>query len=310
MSTGGRKKPVEAVYIATHKHDLRLTRICVASIRYWYPQIPIYLIKDELGGSFSTDEIEQSWNVGVFQTKARRFGWGFSKLEALFIPGGKRILILDADIVFVGRVLDILSEHDEDIVVHLEDQPPEPTGRFNELYFALPLLRAYDPDFRFLEYSFNTGQYVVTTGLLKREDFDGLIDSGSPRSVIRPEIFNRSDQGVLNYVVMKKHGRGALSVARIPFMVWNPDEMANFQIARITADSPYPKLIHWAGLRRRRMSSMPRADILHMFEDHYYSKIPLGKARRLGRLNKDRLANVRNRIVARFTRRHPFLYLT
>ena len=59
---------IDCIYLLTHKYYLRLTSICVASIRYWYPDIPIYLIKDEVDGSFSTREIERIWNVGVMET--------------------------------------------------------------------------------------------------------------------------------------------------------------------------------------------------------------------------------------------------
>ena len=41
---------IDAVYIACYKYDLRFTRILVASIRHWYPEIPIYLIKDRFYG--------------------------------------------------------------------------------------------------------------------------------------------------------------------------------------------------------------------------------------------------------------------
>lgn len=310
MSSPAVTRPVEAIYVATHKFDIRLTRICVASIRYWYPEIPIYLIKDNIAGEFSTTEIERTWDVGIFPTDVEKFGWGFSKLEPPLNPTGIRALVIDADIVFVGKVLDMLSTHEDDIVVHREDQPSQPSGRFNELYFSLELLREYDPGFQFPRFSFNSGQFVITTGVLTREDFNGLIDWGNPRSVVRPEIFNKSDQGVLNYVVMKKHAAGDLSVARVPFMVWDPEEMRKFDISRIDRDSPYPQLIHWAGLRLPRMLKMPRADILSKFEAHYYSRIPLGRLRRHVRILAQRSANVKSRIVAKITRKHPYLYLT
>lgn len=309
-SSDGSTLPVEAIYIATHKHDMRLTRICVASIRYWYPGIPIFLIKDRIGGDFSTEEIEREWNVGVFQTDVDKFGWGFAKLEPIFKEGGERALIIDADIAFVGKVLDVLSRQSESMLVHHEDQPPEPSGRFKELYFSLDLLRKYDPAFHFPQFSFNSGQFVVKTGILSRSDFDGLIKWDAPRSVARPEIFNKSDQGVLNYVAMKKQAEGEISIARLPFMVWNPDEMRGFEISRINQESPYPQLIHWAGLRRPSMMDMPRADILAMFEDLYYSRIRWGPLRRRARLVAERAANLKSKAIARVTRQYPRLYLT
>ena len=132
---------IERIYIATHKPDLRLTRICVASIRYWYPELPIYLIKDQQNGDFSTAEIERVWNVKLYETEQRRFGWGMSKLEPLFSEPGTRMLILDADTVFTGRVVDLLETSAADFVVSLEQQPPQ---RVKEIYFDLERLADLD----------------------------------------------------------------------------------------------------------------------------------------------------------------------
>jgi hypothetical protein len=154
---------IAKIYIATHKHDLRFARICVASIRYWYPEIPIALIKDEFCGEFSTEELERVCDVSVYQTKQRDFGWGMSTLEPVFAEPGGRFLILDADTVFTGRVLDRLETFTEDFVVSLETQPPQ---RLREIYFDLEKLREVDPHSVFKGQTFNTGQYVATGGRL------------------------------------------------------------------------------------------------------------------------------------------------
>src|SRR5687767_4543447 len=131
---------ISKIYIATHKYDMRFTRICVASIRYWYPEIPIYLIKDYLNGDFNTDEIEDVWNVGVYETSRKTFGWGFSKLEPLFSKATERFLVLDSDIVFTGRVLDYLNEFDSDFVVQFESQPE---AEIERLYFSIQQLKSW-----------------------------------------------------------------------------------------------------------------------------------------------------------------------
>ena len=56
---------VDKVFINTYKYDFYFARICIASIRYWYPEIPIYLIKDEKEGSFDSSFTERVWNVRV-----------------------------------------------------------------------------------------------------------------------------------------------------------------------------------------------------------------------------------------------------
>ena len=69
---------IEAIYIPCTRGDFRLTRICVASIRYWYSDIPIVLIKDLMNGDFDTTEVEKHFNVSLYEQKVRAYGWGFS----------------------------------------------------------------------------------------------------------------------------------------------------------------------------------------------------------------------------------------
>jgi hypothetical protein len=272
---------IERVYIATHRGDLRLTRICVASVRRWYPDIPIFLLKDFANGNFSTTEIEDRWNVQVWPTKELSFGWGFIKLEPLFAAGRTRYLVLDSDIVFVGRVIDALEQFDEDFVVQQEVQAP---GDIPSLYFdADAIRRSFDPAFHGPAFTFNTGQYVATSGVLQRSDFDRLIRWSEPRRVLEADVFNPSDQGVLNYVLLEKAAAGAISVARTPFMKWGAAEMSEFQLPALDGNSPYPYLIHWAGLKKRRLGQMLRADILREFERAYYARVPIGSLTQLAR---------------------------
>ncbi|MEP7087656.1 MAG: hypothetical protein ABI884_10150 [Gemmatimonadota bacterium] len=272
---------IERIYIATHRGDLRLTRICVASVRRWYPAIPIFLLKDFAHGDFSTKELEEKWNVQVWPTKERSFGWGFIKLEPLFAVERARYLVLDSDIVFVGRVIDELERFGEDFVVQKEVQS---AGEIPALYFDAPRIRkSFAPEFNGPAFTFNTGQYVATSGVLKRADFEALIQWSEPRRVTHPELFNPSDQGVLNYVVLEKLAAHEITVARTPFMKWGAAEMSEFEVASLNDDSPYPYLIHWAGLKNRRHGKMLRADILHHFEGVYYAQTVFGGARLLAR---------------------------
>ncbi len=63
------------IAIAVHKNDVWFCRICVTSIRHFYPEIEIVLLKDELNGQFSTEEIEKFWNVKLFDLGKKEFGW-------------------------------------------------------------------------------------------------------------------------------------------------------------------------------------------------------------------------------------------
>ena len=277
---------ITRIFIATHRYDMRFTRICVASIRYWYPEISIYLIKDYINGDFDTREIETIWNVKIFETGRKNFGWGFSKLEPLFIKDRSRYLILDSDIVFVGRVLDYLDGVEGDFIVHLEQQPDAEVKR---LYFCLEEMRRWDPLFVYPHYTFNSGQIVATGGLVSREDFDELINWNTlPVSRKHPEVFTiGGDQGVLNYLLLKKAATNQLTISRVPFMKYYEQELDAVDLERLNETSPYPFLIHWAGRKKQRLRQMLRSDILLYFEAMYYARVPLGFLKKRTRIVAD-----------------------
>lgn len=270
---------IEAVVISCYRLDLPLTRICVASVRFWYPDVPIFLIKDLQHGEFDTSELERHWNVQIFPGRAKKLGWGFGKLELMTELPARRFLLLDADTAFAGRVLERLEAFDEDLVVDKEDFSP---AAIAAQFFPVEKVEQLDPEFRFPGYGFNTGQMVATTGRLSRGDFDGLLD-WETRSVRHREIFQKGEQGLFNYVVLRKAQRGELTLRREPFMVW-PGEAArtaHIRAEELTASCPHAQVIHWAGLGWGiAIREMPRADILTHFENIYYSQIPSGAALR------------------------------
>jgi len=264
---------IQRIYIAGHKLDLRFTRCCVASIRRWYPRIPIVLIRDESMGAYSTEELEKHWQVDVFKTPRRRLGYGFGKLEPLFLPTKERCLILDSDIAFLGSVLAVLEKFDEDFIVADNPNPPEDISKY---YFDLPKLRSMDPDFIFPGYIFNSGQIVATTGILRREDFEPFLRFDEPPVHIYPNIFDFGEQGVLNYILMKKFQLNQITLRRVPFMWWAGwlDEN-RVKIRQLKRYSPYRVLVHWAGYKRHTPLDLIRnAHILRHFESLYYSRIP------------------------------------
>lgn len=266
---------IDGVVVFCYKFDLQHTRICVASIRIWYPGLPIWLLKDRRYGEFSTTEIERAWNVRVYPTVRRVQGWGFGKLEVLIQLPARRLLLVDSDVAFVGPVIDRLEQFDEDLIVDKEEFSPE---NIAVQFFALDKLQQLDPNFKFPGYGFNTGQIVANTGSLRREDFDGLVDWDA-RTVAHPEIFRKGEQGLLNYVVLRKMQQSSLSVRREPFMIW-PGEVrrtSHIAVHDLHRDSPHQQVLHWAGLCwGRPLKQIPRSDILLHLEHLYYSRVPLG----------------------------------
>jgi hypothetical protein len=266
---------IEGVAISCYRFDVDLTRLCVASIRFWYPHIPIWLLKDRHYGDFDTREIEKYLHVQVYPGRQKTLGWGFGKLEVITESPARRLLLLDSDVVFAGRVIDRLERFDEDLIVDKEDFDATAVG---VQFFPLDKLHELDREFTFPGYGFNTGQIVATTGRLNPQDFDRLLDWRT-RTVKHPEIFQKGEQGLLNYVALRKVQHGELTIHREPFMVW-PGEAAraeHIHLEDLTSEGRQQQVIHWAGLGwGKALEEMPRPEILLHFEDIYYNHVPLG----------------------------------
>lgn len=276
-----RHRPIDHIYIAASAKDARFTRICVASVRAQYPDIPIKLL---VGGPLEQgleEELARYWNVGTADLPRQDWGWGFIKLEPLFAPGGESFLVLDSDTVMTGPVLDARTEAGAPFVVDDEQQSEADTHR---LYYDWRKLREIDPAAQPPQFVFNSGQWFGTAGVIPRADFEPWIDwSRMPPRHRHPDRFMPGDQGVLNYVLNQRAARGGLAVARRKVMHWPGHGMGDFTADAIARGSAPPRIIHWAGIKASRLGAMPGGDILAHFERGYYSRIPNGAALRLKR---------------------------
>jgi hypothetical protein len=262
---------VDRVFINTYKYDFHFAKICIASIRYWYPDIPIFLIKDENEGTFDTSHTEKLWNVQVLDIPRKKFGWGYGKLEVLFLEAKESFLVIDADAVLTGPVIDAVREIDADFIVDKEEQPE---GRFNEIYFNLARINELDKDFIYPGYSFNSGQWFGTSSIIKREDFRKTLNWSEPPVSIDKNIVVNNDQGHINYIIHSFDHRKLITLTRIRLMIWPVEGSADFiDLEKIKVKSAdYPFIIHWAGMSGLKFSDLPRQDILNFYKEHYYTK--------------------------------------
>jgi len=274
---------IRRIFVSGYRRDLGLTRCCVASIRKWYPDIRITLVKDEIAGQYDTSDLERHYKVEVFDGPAKLYGWGMGKLQALFLPDRERILIIDSDIVFVGRVLERLEQSDADFVVCDEWRSREELGRY---YFDPHVVKRIRPDFDFPGYVFNTGQIVATSGLLTQEDFAPFVSFVEPPKLLQPENFFCGEQGFLNFVLLHKAQRGELTLECQQFMRWAGSmQRDEVEIPKLDGTSPYDFMIHWFGPKTPSFPG-PMKYLLGYFEDVYYQGITDGRAlKRKHRLN-------------------------
>lgn len=270
------------IAIACFKKDLNLLKPCVASIRYWYPDVEIYLIKDHSQGEFSTIEIEEVFNVKIFPTDHKQFGWGWGKFALVLDKKKERYLFLDSDVVFLGPVLDKLSEYNEDFVVTGMKEKDKHNPTVNAHYIDMKAIEAFDPTYQYPGFGFNTGQIVLTSGIITKSDCFSVVEFEPHFRSKHPELFKHADQGVLNYVLVKASQAGKANIRYADFWIWpGLPEAAKINLTGIKEKKGIPFILHWAGVKPVDFRRYPRYDILRFYEDYYYSQIPNGKWRKM-----------------------------
>lgn len=276
---------IEQIVIACYHRDIFHLRTCVASVRYWYPQAPITLLKDETRRPFSTRELESSFGVSVQRVPGNIGGWGWTKLDPFLQPTRSRILVLDADTVFLGRVLHVLETYRDDYIVTgiLE---PDPHARLViQHYLDVDRIREFDPEYRYPGFCFNTGQMVITTGLLGNGELDKVVDIGSGPRVKFPEALRYTDQGVLNYLLHRASQDGRASVRYLDFWRWpgTPDD-GETTVEKLRRREGIPAIMHWAGIKPTRHRDYHRRDVLDFYTHFYYEQVSRGRLKKPVRL--------------------------
>lgn len=261
--------PVDVVYVATSAHDGRFTRICIASIRAVYPEVPIRLL---LGGPVETSrlrELAEVWDARPAEhVPPGNYGWGFVKLEPLFGPPGERFLVLDSDTVFLGPALDAVDP----VADFTVDDELQGEADMRHLYFDWEVLQAVDPRAVRPAFVFNSGQWAGSAGVLTRDDFSPWVLAGRPPRLRHPSGFMGGEQGVLNYVLNQKVQQSLVEVARRPLMRWLGHDTADVALAEVVqgATSPHRLVAHWAGFKAAHLGGLPRTDLLRHFERVHY----------------------------------------
>jgi hypothetical protein len=288
---------IQRIFIPCYSKDVRLAKISVASIRKWYPNIPITLLKDYYRGSFSTRNLELHWNVEARVLK-QQYGSPFSKLEPLLDNRREKCLFLDADTIFVGKVLDIFSTRTEDFIVHYS---PDPDNQVAKRYYDLELMTSQYPQFVYPSQCFNAGQFIGTTGIIRPEDLANIVDWKS--RPVRPRAdspFILYEEAALNYLLPTLNAENRLQLGHQHFWYWSEDTLlTENRINSALSETSEPFIIHWAGATRSCISDMSHSNLLDEFRRSYYSKQPLGKLKYLAIKSKEKVRSFVSSLLSR-----------
>jgi hypothetical protein len=276
------------IVVACNKKDYFFARLCVASIRYYYPAISIELIKDPGNGKFNSTELEKHFRVKSVDLRVERIGWGAAKLLYLYkSPPGKKILFLDADIVFTGpfleRLLPLAATNDFVVSAEYNDDPYAEWVK--KIYFDTKQIEQTFPGYQFPGYFFNTGQIIMTTGAIQEKILEQFFDINAYPFWKKAEIFPLVDQSLFNYLLPTLASQQLIKLGVSDFMIWSRSRAAQkLTVAEVATKEFKGGLIHWAGDGRTpQLHNMTNFQILHFFETLYYDQISFGKMKMVTR---------------------------
>lgn len=272
------------IVVCCNKNDFFMARICIASIRYYYPDIPMEIVKDSGNGYFDTKRMEKCFNIKNIDLGVEKMGWSGAKFHYLFhAPKGKKVLLLDADIVFIGpfleRLLPLIEEND--YVVSIEEEPNPYADWVKSIYFDTKMIESNFPDYEYPGYFFNAGQIFVATGSIEKNILDRYFDRDNFPYWKKKELFPLVDQSVYNYLLPTLDAEKKIKLGKDKFMVWaKSDKAATIKVEALSDKSVTDGLIHWAGcVRFEHVSKMIRGDILIFFENFFYSQVKMNKVK-------------------------------
>lgn len=266
---------IDKIYIACSKKDFYFTKICIASIRYWCGYtIPIELIIDHTWGDINTEKIIKYWNIGIYKNGQKLCFGPFGKIEVLLQDSNTRVLVLDSDIVLLGDLITELEKYDENFIAHRFIKNSS-DNEISAWWFQLNELSEIDADFSYPGFVFNSGHFVANSNIFRPSDFADHYDyTDNLISQYRPDVLKCEDQGILNYMVLKRIQENKISFKHLDFMIsrYDYEKLIQIRLSDIVDKIDNKNLIHYLGPKHGFISFLPRAEILRFYEAYYYRK--------------------------------------
>jgi hypothetical protein len=267
-----------SIVIFANRKDFFLTKLCVASIRYYYPNIEIYLVKDSLNGNFNSKLIEKKFNVKLIKLSKRYFGWGAAKLHYLIEHNflNKKVLFLDSDIIFLGNVIDKLLKDNSSFVINPEYFSFPLESLVKKYYVDPDKIKHIYPQYDFPGYFFNVGQMVLTPSLINEFLFNLCFDKNKFPYYTNIASFNTAEQSILNVVLPVVFKEQNIKPGLVDFMKWSVSffEDNKNDNTELLIDGNCHYLLHYAGdVRTINLKKMKGFNLLSFFKNSYYSQL-------------------------------------
>ena len=214
------------IIVCCCRFDSFFAKGCIASIRYFYPNIPITLFTDD---SFDTRAIEHLFTIEVIRRedikdsflRNSNTGWGLPKMTLFWEGPYERFLYLDADTLVWG---DVIGRHlggdDWDFVADVGDVEGRPwvpsvgtDAWLRQEYFNPDLMQTYLPQLdwrRYAPWFFCTGTFGCRRGVFDLDEYKHLLELRNRL----PGLFPIGEMPLLNTLLFLAHQRGEVRLRR------------------------------------------------------------------------------------------------
>lgn len=272
---------VNRIYLVTYRYDLANLMVCLASIRYWHPEVEIVIVKNQNCGSFDISFLQKHYRVSFLQKPSFTYGKFFGSLEPVLSGAAERFLCLDTDTALTGPLLQELSRFPEDFIVDREETTPE---KLRTLYWDPDRISQHVEGYTPLWFAFNNGIFCGRGDRITVSDFEGFMEwrPGTEPRMKDECCFPMSDQSAINVVLNIKSQNGQTSVRREHVMIYPPfyggseDELLAGIMSRQSRER---RAIHWADQKSLPLDVRPLAKVYQ-----FYFNLFLADFSKMGRI--------------------------
>lgn len=267
------------IIISSYKGDYCFAKGVCASIRYFLGDVPICLVTD---GILPTAKLEEAYGVQVINylnvnhdlLRRRSFGFGLTKMIALWESPWEHFLFLDADTVVWGNLLQLMDFKTYDFIV---GRPDAVTSRaeIERWFFNVEKISTYFPDFDWQEQPyFCSGTFFAKRGLFALEEYSDLLD----RSEAESDLFFWGEQGLLNFMVLRAAQHHRLRLGHFDFQVNVADYplehlQQRFQTQKISEPQRDACVIHWSGKKPFILRSGVYPEPMNFFRHKFFKDV-------------------------------------
>lgn len=258
--------------VSCYRGDLPLLKGCLASIRTFAPDAPICVFTD---GDFTLKRLARAYDVIVIPRKAvrsrilreRSYGYGLTKMVALWEAPFERIIHVDADAVLWGDIRANLPNGPWDFIYN-EPHEKITDAIQRQQYFSPEIVAPLLEGFRWENRPyFNSGVFACRVGCLSLDMYVQCLDILR----INSNSFPCMDQGILSLMVFKAMDEGLVTVHQAHLQTLVPvvslDELSSrFQFrGKYPLLSHRPTVIHWAGPKPYSFNAHPFSEPMDVF---------------------------------------------